>query len=194
MRPRTDLATNFRSATMRWNPDLMQSLSSKQKQEVRESEPYLSISEQIKHVSRQISDIQKTTDPCPQLAQQLSDLDNERGRLYRERNRLLDTKLKDVQRNQKICYDGDSRTRAGARELHRIRHMLPQERLDLAELMPIKAPSRSAEWIAALHNLVALRTADTSVAYQPGLRPEGGHCKYCCKSMDEYVPSFLQQW
>lgn len=54
MRPRNDLTEDFRTATMKRNPDLQQSLPSKWKEELKGREEYVALTGQIENLKLQI--------------------------------------------------------------------------------------------------------------------------------------------
>lgn len=181
MQPRTDLAESFRSATARWNPNLVQSLSEEQKRSVSQTENFVALSQKIDDIGTQIGSLAcHNEDKVTRLM--IENLQSKRISLYKERERMFTTKLKKVQTTQKISYSnkGNHSGEDIQQEfLKRIRHMFPPERIRLAAVMHERIRPRSPEWISALKDLVTLRNSDCSVAYQPGLRPKGGRCPYC---------------
>lgn len=172
MRQRTDLAEDFRSATMRWNPNLPLSLSARDREELRDSADYKVVTQRIEELNVRISEA-ITTDEKDQLKAQRS--------LEYDRRKAIERKmLGEIQTNQQINYEPskEPHLQQDWRRNHfrRISHMLPPERLRLAETMVLRAPPRSPEWVCALKDLVALRRDDNSTAYQAVMRPINGHC------------------
>uniref|UniRef100_A0A0B7KSM9 Uncharacterized protein n=1 Tax=Bionectria ochroleuca TaxID=29856 RepID=A0A0B7KSM9_BIOOC len=145
------------------NPQLLQSLSEEQKQSVREEKDYITLSQKIDVLGTQIGSLAcYNKDKITRLM--MENLQSERISLYKERERIFTTKLKKLQTTQKISYSNKKRIR-------------------LAAVMHKRIRPRSSEWINALKDLVTLRNSDCSVAYQPGLRPKGGHYPYCKTEM-----------
>ncbi|CAG9948760.1 unnamed protein product [Clonostachys rosea f. rosea IK726] len=134
-----------------------------QKQSVREEKDYITLSQKIDVLGTQIGSLAcYNKDKITRLM--MENLQSERISLYKERERIFTTKLKKLQTTQKISYSNKKRIR-------------------LAAVMHKRIRPRSSEWINALKDLVTLRNSDCSVAYQPGLRPKGGHYPYCKTEM-----------
>lgn len=172
MELRTDLAEDFRSASVGRNPDLRFSLPAKEAEELRKSPTYLSLTKKINNINLEI---ETSTSPKAQ-----TELELRRKVAYKERRLLENNKLKEFQASQKVVYETDRKDyeQSDWRHNHfsRISHMLPEERVRLASTLQMRAWPRSPEWISALRDLISLRSNDYSVAYQKELRPIQGRC------------------
>ncbi|PWI64678.1 hypothetical protein PCL_08687 [Purpureocillium lilacinum] len=177
MRQRTDLAEDFRSATMRWNPNLPLSLSARDREELCDSADYKVVTQRIEELNVRISEA-TTTDEKDHLKAQRST----ESITNRVKNRINSKTGPWRQKGElpQINYEPskEPHQQQDWRRSHfrRISHMLPPERLRLAETMVLRAPPRSPEWVCALKDLVALRRDDNSTAYQAVMRPINGHC------------------
>lgn len=154
MQRRTDLAEHFRSATMKWNPNLLQSLPKKELQNVQNDPKYKAIIDRIREINPQI---EATTSEAVRAQLKL-----QRHAAYEERRAIEKKRLKEIQAAQKIVYDTNENPHEQCdwRRTHfdRFKHMLPKERIRLAENMTQRALPRSPEWVSALKDLIALRT------------------------------------
>ena len=173
MELRTDLAEDFRSASAGRNPNLRFSLSTEAAEELRNSPEHILLTKNISEVNVEIE-----AQISPEIRAQL---EVQRKAAYKERRLLESTKLKELQASQKIIYDieREDYEQNNWRQGHfsRIIHVLPEERLRLADTLQLKASPRSPEWISALRDLISLRTNDHSVVYQEELRPIRGRCQ-----------------
>ncbi|KAJ4193061.1 hypothetical protein NW767_010345 [Fusarium falciforme] len=172
MELRSDLAEDFRSASVGRNPDLRFSLPARQADELRKSPEYLSLTKKIYEIN---AEIETTTSPEVQ-----AQLELQRKAAYKERWLLENKSLKEFQANQKVVYETDQEEHEQSDWRHnhfnRISHMLPEERVRLAGALQVKAWPRSPEWVSALRDLISLRSNDYSVLYQQELRPVHGRC------------------
>lgn len=171
MQRRTDLAEDFLSATMRWNPGVSHTLPAREEEELKKSDEYVSLEEKIEKLRR---DIESTTS-----RETLSELKMQRTALYSQRRQLEKTALDEYQGSQKIVYEApEVHEQVDWRHEHfdRIFHVLHPARRLLSQIMGLRAAPRSPAWVDALKALVALRTSDCSVAYQDALRPIDGKC------------------
>uniref|UniRef100_A0A4E9EHL3 C2H2-type domain-containing protein n=1 Tax=Gibberella zeae TaxID=5518 RepID=A0A4E9EHL3_GIBZA len=172
MKLRTDLAEDFRSASVRRNPGLRFSLPARETEELQNSPEYLYLTRKINKINLELED-SKTLEEQTQLEIQRKDA-------YKQRLLLENKKLKDFQANQKVIYDTnqEDHEQHDWRQNHfsRISHMLPEERVRLAQTLPMVAHPRSPEWITALKDLISLRSNSYPVAYQQELRPAHGLC------------------
>ena len=159
--PRRDLTEYFRSESMKKNPNLPHSLTANNLDHLKQRQDYIDLSEQIKNLDGNESQTQ-------------------RRRLYDQRQTLVKREIQDQRKNPQQApntnYEGEQMD-----ERHRgyfdrvIRHMIP-ERDRLAKTLSLAVPLRSPEGISALRDLIALRTNDSTVAYQEELRPVLGRC------------------
>ncbi|KAB5581217.1 hypothetical protein GE09DRAFT_1021124 [Coniochaeta sp. 2T2.1] len=187
MKPRTDLTEDFRTATMRRNPDVGQSLPSSMRHELRQRDEYVLITNNIEDLNHQIK---KTVDE-----DKLRELKTDRATAYRQRDILEKeelTKLREhtkrvhpAQRGQQHQGDGQHRKKDET-EFDRIRHMMP-ERDRLSRTLFLRVSIRSPEGRSAMQDLINLRTQDSQVAYQEVLKPNKGCCPvgYCGRQMKD---------
>jgi hypothetical protein len=171
LEPRRDLTEDFRSASMRRNPDLRHSLPAKNLDELKQRRDFIDLYEQIEDLSAQVT--------AAITEEARKELKVQRRHVYDQRQRLINEELENYRRTQRVhttqCEVDDQG------EWHRsyfdrvVRHMVP-ERDRLARTLPLAVPLRSTEGISALRDLIALRTNDSRVAYQDVLRPVGGRC------------------
>lgn len=188
MEHRTDLAENFRSATLKWNPSLIQSVPTKELDALKNSEEYCILTAKTRQIKSEMA-----TSPDDKV---LAGLKVQLNKTHDEMRTMELKKLKQLQTSQKIVYEPTEspHEQCDWRRAHfyRVRHMLPKERTRLAETMMLRASPRSAEWITALKDLVILRTADSRVAFQDVLRPIDGHCPVSsCKKVVRRLVIFL---
>jgi Protein of unknown function (DUF3435) len=172
LEPRRDLIEDFRSASMRRNPDLRHSLPAKNQDELEQRRDFIDLYEQIEHLSAQIT--------AAITEEERKKLKAQRRHVYNQRQKLINEELKNYRRTQQRVYTTQCEV-DNQGEWHRsyfdrvVRHMVP-ERDRLAYTLPLAAPLRSLEGISALRDLIALRTNDSRVAYQEVLRPISGCC------------------
>jgi len=169
---RRDVTEDFRSATMRRNPNLPLSLPTEMLEILRENPMYESLTKSIYQTKWQI----KTADTIGTCAK----LRNQMDKLYHQRRKLRDQLLKEHQLNQRMVYSTRSEVptemdwrRTYFHEV--VRHMVP-ERARLAVSLQMAVPLRSDQGISALKDLSVLLTTDSTVAYQESLRPTQGKC------------------
>ncbi|RSL93373.1 hypothetical protein CDV31_014729 [Fusarium ambrosium] len=124
MELRSDLAEDFRSASVGRNPDLRFSLPARQAGELRKSPEYLSLTKKIYEIN---AEIEMATSPEVQ-----TQLELQRKAAYKERWLLENKSLKEFQANQKLVYETDQEEHEQSDWRHnhfnRISHMLPEER------------------------------------------------------------------
>ncbi|KAG7284893.1 hypothetical protein NEMBOFW57_009508 [Staphylotrichum longicolle] len=171
MQPRTDLAEGFRSATMRLNPGLPQTLPAKEEEELRKSPDFVSLEADVARINEKI---QQTTSE-----EARAELKSERSSLYASLRKLRRERLAGYQERQDPKYEpvGDHEQADWSQgHFDRIRHVLHPARRRLAQTLPLTALPRSEEWVSALKDLVELRNSDCSVAYQDSMRPVDGKC------------------
>lgn len=183
--PRKDLAEDFLSSTMRYNPDLKFRLPSDKMKEIKNSDTYLSITKKIDILTSRIAAAEPGEDVC--------DLVMQRKREYRKRTAFTDQELRDFQLSQKINYDAKKEDREQTDwhkvRFNRIAHMLPPERIRLAATMKVQASPRDQVWKQAIQDLISLRNMDCTVAYQQSLQPTHGFCpvESCKQAMERWV-------
>ncbi len=170
MQPRTDLAEGFRSATMRLNPGLSQTLPAEEEEELRKSQDFVSLEAEMVRIKETI---QRTTSE-----EARAELKSQRKSLYASLRKLRKERLADYQGRQDPRYEPvGNHEQADWRQgqFDRIRHVLHPARRRLAQTLHITALPRSEEWVSALKDLVELRNSDSSVAYQDSMRPVDGN-------------------
>ncbi|KIW79865.1 hypothetical protein Z517_06480 [Fonsecaea pedrosoi CBS 271.37] len=172
LQPRRDLTEDFRSASMKRNPDLPQSIPSKSLDELKHRPQFVALCEQIEDLSLQL-----TADITEEERKALK---AKRRQAYDRRQLLVDEELENcrkverrVQTTQSEADDHGDWRRSYFNRV--VRHMVP-ERDRLARTLPLAVPLRSPEGISTLRDLVALRANDSRVAYQEVLRPTGDSC------------------
>jgi hypothetical protein len=172
LEPRRDLTEDFRSASMRRNPDLRHSLPTKNLDELKHRQDFIALCQQIENLSVHIAAA------IPEEARK--ELKAQRRHIYDRRQKLIDEELENCRRIQRRVHttqcEADDQGEWRRSYFDRVvRHMVP-ERDRLARTLPLAVPLRSPEGISALQDLIALRTNDSRVAYQEVLRPIGGRC------------------
>lgn len=184
MEHRTDLADKFRSATMEYNPNLLQTIPANNLQDLQKQQEYLSALDDIqsKKISLQNCQSNKTSILQDDL------------KAAQDKLRTLEKNyLKELQNTQKLDYTAESglNDQKDWRRTHydRIKHMLPPERRRLAHSMVQRLHPRSQDWVSALKDAVHLRTTEYPVAFQDNLRPINGCCPatLCQRSMQRYA-------
>ena len=80
MQPRNDLTEDFRTATMKRNPDLQQSLPSRMKEELENRDEYVALTRQIENLTLQIK--------AATNKKTVSQLKDERAKTYKSRAKL----------------------------------------------------------------------------------------------------------
>jgi len=172
LEPRRDLTEDFRSASMKRDPNLRHSLPTKNREELKQRWDYINLSEQIEDLSGQVT-AATTEEACKELTAR-------RHYLYKQRQKLIDEELANYHRTQQRVHTTQCEVDDQG-EWHRsyfervVRHMVP-ERDRLARTLPLAVPLRSPEGISALRDLIALLKNDSRVAYQEVLRPIEGCC------------------
>ncbi|KAK0114148.1 hypothetical protein ONS95_013650 [Cadophora gregata] len=170
LEPQQDLTEDFRSTSIKRNPDLQHSLPGKCLDKLRQRQDFTDLSEQIDNLSAQI------TAAITEKGRQ--ELKAQRRYVYNQRQKLINEELANYHRTQQRVHTTQYKVDDQG-EWHRsyfdrvIRRMVPK-RDRLARTLPIAAPLRSPEGISALQDLIALRTNDSRVTYQGVLRPIGG--------------------
>lgn len=177
MEQRKDLAVDFRSATMRLNPGMVQQLPSKVQSEIETRGDFVAMTEQICRLNEAIRDASN--------AELRQGLIKQRQKIYGKRQKAVRAELRKYQEGQPLVYDNFNDRGDWTREQFcRIEHMIP-ERRRLAKSLLMTVPLRSQEGRSALQDLVSLRQNDCSVAYQDVLRPVDGRCKGCHQEMSK---------
>jgi len=182
MTPRNDLTADFRSATMRRNAQLPQTLPANIKAELETRDDYARLTKELEFL-----EIRIRTARDEMSAQQIRE---ERSQLYCKRRMLEQAALKRYQDSQVGTY----LSRPAVHEhndwrkdhFERIRHMRPEiERL--TRTLGLRVPLRSPEGIPSLRDLIAIRKSDCQVAYQTCLQPLNGCCPVvtCRKEIKE---------
>jgi hypothetical protein len=172
LKARGDLTEDFRSASMGKTSDIQHSLAAKNLQDLKQRQDYMDLSEQLQNLVGK-------------------EFQTQRRYLYDQRQKLVDKELENQRNNPHRVHNTDSNGDQKG-EWQRsyfdrvVRHMAP-ERDRLANTLLLAASLRSPEGISALRDLVALRTNDSTVAYQEVLRPVKGCCPVptCSEKMKE---------
>ncbi|KAM7212780.1 Protein of unknown function (DUF3435) domain containing protein [Rhypophila decipiens] len=166
---RRDTAEDFRSATVRRNPELLLSLPAKEQDELQGRRDYVDVVDAIESLTRQINALSSMA--------AIDSLKSQRAELYERRRRLEHEELLKIRKTQERFHPSDRpesfhvdqhRTR-----FSRLRHMMPS-RSQLADLLFLKAPLRSPEGVMAIEHLISLIKDPCRVAYQPPLQPLHG--------------------
>jgi hypothetical protein len=183
LEPRRDLTEDFRSASMKRNPDLRHSLPTKNLDELKHRQDFIALCQQIENLS-----VQMTAAISEEARKELR---AQRRYIYDRRQKLIDEGLENCRRIQLRVHttqcEADDQGEWRRSYFDRVvRHMVP-ERDRLARTLPLAVPLRSPEGISALQDLIALRTNDSRVAYQEVLRPIGGRCPVpsCARKIEE---------
>lgn len=161
LKARGDLTEDFRSASMGKTSDIQHSLTANTLHDLKQHQDYMDLSEQLQNLTGK-------------------EFRTQRRYLYDQRQKLVDKELENQRNNPHRAHNTDSNGDQKG-EWQRsyfdrvVRHMVP-ERDRLANTLPLAASLRSADGISALRDLVALRTNDSTVAYQEVLRPVGSSC------------------
>lgn len=181
---RSDQAEDFRSMTVRRNPNLLLSLPAKEAEELQQRSDWVAIEMKLRDLSQQID---RAADMAAKKTLQL-----ERKQLMERKRFLENEELRRLRRNQDRIHPEKHQT-SFHRDQHRskfnrIRHMLP-ERDALSRSLFCVAPIRSDVGVQTLKCLVTLLKDHDRVAYQPSLRPQGSHCQglNCKIPLEEYV-------
>lgn len=170
---RHDLTADFRSASMKRNPDLPFSLPANVQEALEIRADYAAISKKIDETVTQARTAE-TTEARDELRIQ-TDM------LYQERRKLREQELKAYQSSLRRAYNvqDDVLRDCDWRRTYfddAVRHMVPG-RARLAETLPLAVSLRSEQGISALRDLLGLLTSDLTVAYQTSLRPTNGRCR-----------------
>lgn len=177
---RSDQAEDFRSMTVKRNPELLLSLPAKAQDELRRRSDYVAITKKIEGISAEISE-------AVPLAQ-INELKSRRSQLIEERRMLENGELKKIRSTQERIHpserEGIFHLDQHRSQFSRICHMM-EERLRLSSTLFQIAPLRSAEGVAAVEDLIALITNTCRVAYQPSLQPKDGSCPYCFRNLEQ---------
>lgn len=172
LEPQRNITEDFRSASMKRNPDLLHSLPTQKQDRLVQRQDYVSLCQQIDSLSFQIKTA-LTEEARNKLKAQQEDF-------YYQRRKLRKHELDKYRRSQRRLYnaqrevhiEGDWRRGYFDRIVY---HMIP-ERGRLANILGLAVPSRSPHGISALQDLTALLKNDSRVAYQEMFRPIEGLC------------------
>uniref|UniRef100_L7J0I7 Uncharacterized protein n=1 Tax=Pyricularia oryzae (strain P131) TaxID=1143193 RepID=L7J0I7_PYRO1 len=172
---RSDQAEDFRSMTVKRNPDLFLSLPAKAQDELRQQPDYVVISEQLKDLASK-TDAQSRKDKSRLISRRRK---LEKAELDKARSSQSRVHPKDREELERHHVDQD-RSRFG-----RLKHMM-LERRRLSNALFQVADLRSEIGISAIKDLYGLLKNDCQVAYQPSLRPIDGRCprKECNVEID----------
>lgn len=168
---RSDQAEDFRSNTVKRNPELFTSLPAKTQDELRQRGEYVAITKQLDDLSLEmrVAGAQTT----------VQGLRSKRNQLYKQRRLLEKEELDRVRRTQERIHpserEGTFHVDQDRSRFDRLRHMMP-ERERLSNTLFCVAPLRSPEGVSAAKDLVRLLKSPCLVAYQPSLRLIRGRC------------------
>ncbi|KAK8071921.1 hypothetical protein PG996_005269 [Apiospora saccharicola] len=190
LKPRRDLTEDFRSASMRREPNLPSALPAKLREALQSQPDYSEITSQIKALLYKIDTAGLGEDRKHLIAQ--------RDQLYRQRSQLVMDALETYQQDySRVSHsEGEQEAKDWRRvQFDRVRHMMP-ERGRLADSLPTRVAPRSDVWVTTLRDLIALRTNNCRVAYQEALRPSDGRCPvaFCGQEMDSSWITNRQGW
>lgn len=154
---RTTVNDLFRAMTLSRNPELWQSLPAEKQHELTESREYLDIEEELGQL------LHLRDDPAAQTR---------RKELHAQKRKLIDNKLRPVQRDQPRTLSKDEPDDFGHHRttFSRIRSLVPS-RDRLAENYFITAPLRSEVGRSVLCDLITLCQQAVEVISRPGLEP-----------------------
>ena len=176
---RSDQAEDFRSMTVRRNPELILSLPAKEAAELRQRPDWLALTDQLRALAQQT---QGTDDATEKKVLQMH-----RKQLLEQKRVLENEELKRLRHGQERIHpaerESSSHVDQHRSKFDRIRHMLP-ERDELSRTLFCVAPLRSDIGVRTLKNLVTLLMETSRVAYQPVLRPHKGLCPVAQCSLD----------
>ena len=169
---RQDITQDFRSASMKRNPDLQHSLPSKELDELKQRRDFVDLCEQIENLSFQAN--------AAVTEEARKELQRQRRHVYNQRQNLISAELANYRRTERRLRTTQCEESNQGEWQHSffdrvIRHMVP-ERDRLSRTLALSVPLRSKEGISALQDLIALRTNESRVAYQEVLRPIDGRC------------------
>ncbi|KAN0101619.1 Protein of unknown function (DUF3435) domain containing protein [Hyaloscypha variabilis] len=186
LEPRRDLTEDFRSASMKRDPNLRHSLLTKNREELKQRWDYINLSEQIKDLSVQVT-ATTTGEACKELTAQ-------RHYLYKQRQKLINKELANYHRTQQRVHTTYYFERV-------VRHMVPK-RDRLARNLPLAVPLRSPEGISALQDLITLLRNDSRCCPVPNcgkvikdikhIRGRWKHVYQCSKNYHEKQSGFAE--
>ncbi|TLD12489.1 uncharacterized protein PgNI_02763 [Pyricularia grisea] len=162
---RSDQTEDFRSITVKKNPDLFLSLPAKAQDKLKQRPDYIVISEQLKDLVSK-TDAQSRKDKSRLISRRRK---LEKAELDKARSSQSRVHPKDREELERHHVDQD-RSRFG-----RLRHMM-LERRRLSNALFQVADLRSEIGISAIKDLYSLLKNDCQIAYQPSLRPINGKC------------------
>lgn len=166
----------LRGRTLRWYPQLNQTLPAKVQDNLDGRPDVVAINRELEALAKEL-DGDETQNHQKVLAR--------RDELYSQKRQLLAQELKNWQEIQPR--DSDAVPPAWRPSFfNRIRRLDPQ-RDRLASSLFLEIPLRSPEGCSVLCDMINLCQENPRVAYRPSLRPEDGRCPVCSKEMDEYA-------
>ncbi|KAK2590414.1 hypothetical protein QQS21_011901 [Conoideocrella luteorostrata] len=190
LQPRKDLADDFRSATMKYNPGLKFSLPSENNHILRGSPEYLGVMKEISMLDEAIVESNCPEEKAKYIAQRHS--------FIKKRTKLRNKCLRDFQIGQDIDYDIQKepfqQTDKNKDHYERIEHMLPPERMRLMESMGVSTSPRTDLWKEAIQDLIACRNTKRNVYFQQCMEPLNGKCAVpSCQQIMDSLPA-KKQW
>jgi len=166
---RRDTAEDFRSATVRRNPELLLSLPAKAQDELQERPDYVEVVNALESLTRQINAATSMAD--------IDSLKSQRTELYERKRQLEHEELARLRNTQERVHPSERKESFHADQhrtrFSRLRHLMPR-RSQLADLLFVKAPLRSQEGVTAIKHLIGLIKDPCQVAYQLPLQPVQG--------------------
>ncbi|KAK0612550.1 hypothetical protein B0T17DRAFT_499912, partial [Bombardia bombarda] len=176
--PRDDQAEDFRSMTVKRNPELFLSLPAKIQDELRQREDYVAITNELEDLTREMN----ATDSLV-VSQKLR---SRRNQLLRQRRMLKKEELNKVRSTQDRVHPSERKGKYHVDQersrFNRLRHMTP-ERERLLNTLFCVAPLRSPEGISAVKGLISLLKNSCRVAYHKGEHKLVDFCFICNNPM-----------
>lgn len=168
---RSDQAEDFRSMTVKRNPDLFLSLPAKAQDNLQQRSNYVAITKKIEGLSLEVN--------AARTQSVILELKSQRNQLLEQRRMLEKEELNRVRGAQERIHpserEGTFHVDQHRSQFGRVSHMM-EERYRLSHTLFCVAPLRSAEDISAVEDLTALLRNSCRAAYQPLLRPTRGRC------------------
>jgi hypothetical protein len=176
----------FRSLSLDYHPQLLQSLPAKVQDDLASREDFIILNTEIESLGKRLRE--------PTIEDERQAARARREELYWHKRQLVSAELSKWREVQpyKISSKGvDNSSQVSARPsfFNRIRQLDPP-RDHLADLLFLDAPLRSTYGRTALRDMITLCKENPEVAYCPSLRPEEGRCPVleCAQEMDWSVP------
>ena len=168
---RSDQAEDFRSMTVRRNPELLLSLPAKERDELQSRSDWVSIGLKLEELSRETKLATELT--------KIYSIQQQRDQLLDERRLLEAEELNRLRRDQQRIHPAERGSTFHVDKhrsrFDRLRHMMPERDRLSGDLFTV-APLRSDIGRSVIKDLVSLMTKSCQVAYQPTIQPLRGLC------------------